>query len=189
LVVYELGLSLEDIRINIRTHHQAVYVDDFGVEVPADLVTQLAEAFIFVNLIHYDPQVVQMAISESQGGPPSNSIDSAGVMAGAGVLMTGGKRSGVSGNHFMELQILPQFEETTINKDGEVEGSGDRLSRIYRFPCTFLMDRVEIPIGATKISVMTSWLARPGLRTSDTVNQELTSTGAVLYDHRVAAFR
>lgn len=188
MIVWELGLTLEDIRIHIRSHHQPIFVDDWGVEVPADLVTQLTEAYIFLNLIHYDPQVVQMAIAESQGGPPSNTITSAGVMAGTGVLMTGGKRSGASGNHFVELQILPQFEEVTVGKDGSVEGFGDRLSRIYRFPCAYLMDRTEIPIGATKLSVMTSWLARPGLRTSDTVNQELTSTGAVLYDHSLAAF-
>jgi hypothetical protein len=176
-LLYELGLTLEDIRITIRQYHLPVHIDSYGMEVPAELLTMGAEAYIHANLIHFDRQVLEICLAESQGGAIPG-IANAGTMPGAGILMGGGVMPGQSGNHYIELQVIPQLE-------GIGDTPGNRVSRPWRFPTALLMDRTEMPIGATKISTLTTWVARPFPVTSADINQELVSRNTILYDHTI----
>lgn len=159
-VFYELGLSEDQIRITPRFVHKDIRVDDFGDEVPAEVMAKLAEITITMKLIHYDPSILDVCIAESLGGNAILGTE----MTGAGALMGQNVIPGGEGNHFIGLSLMSPV-----------------LNKPNFFPTSYLAVRpVEIPLGTERTVVLCNWRAipygRPGLDGS-----EIQSSGTRLW--------
>ncbi len=170
-VLHELGLSKDQIEIIPKWKHEDIFIDDFGPNVPAEVMWMLAEVTIRMKLIHYDRTVLKACIIESMGGGTE------GVMQPAGLPMGGGVAVLQPGNHYISLGIL-----------------SPRLNDPWRFRATYLDSQpLEIPVGTEASVVYCSWRAIPYTLAGDgyfvTGSQndpapgELISSGTVLWDH------
>ena len=143
---HELGLASEQVRITPNFRYRDVFTDNFGPDVPADVLWHLADVTIRLPLIHYDDRVLDAMISESMGGirdefvpgPGMGPTQRAGICAAAGTPMGGLIPLYLSGNHYFGLQL-----------DGGQAISG----RPWRFPACYLTGPpVEYPLG-TQVTV------------------------------------
>ena len=141
--IYELGLSLDPIVITPKYHHHDVKVDDYGTEVPAEVMSNLSEVFISMRLVHYDHQVMLACLGESIGG--YNGVD--GTLPPAGTIMGGGQVVPYSsGSHYMSLNIY----------------SLDVGNRNWNFPSSYLAQQpVELPVGTRNSEAVLTWRAIP----------------------------
>lgn len=134
----ELGLAAEKVEILPRWKHEDQYVDDFGPNVPAEVHTMLAEVTVRMTLIHYDPDVLEACVCESQGGE----LD--GIMAPPGRPLGGGVPLQTPGNHYISLGLISQFEDP------------------YRFRASYLTtEPLSFPLGTETSAVSLSWRALP----------------------------
>ena len=165
--VYELGLAAEEVRIIPRFVYQDIKADDFGPEIPADVMWLLADVTIRMGLIHYNRDVLDTCLASSMAGTTNISSKWAGTLVGAGTLMGNGKDVGSAGNSFIGLSLL----------------SPNLLNYGWRFPAAYLADRpLDLPLGTNRTIALCQWRAipyrPPGLRTVET-----KSTGTILFDH------
>lgn len=136
---FELGLTSESVRVSPRFIHRDVHIDDFGPDIPVEVINMLADVHIRMILVHYDPQVLTACVGESLGG---SLID--GRMIPAGTPMGGGFPLGAFGNHYIELTLTSPF-----------------LSP-WRFPAAYLTSQpLEIPLGTERSLVQLDWRAIP----------------------------
>src|SRR5260370_14621868 len=70
-----LGLSVGPIRVSIHPRHRPLHVDDYGPDIPADVMKMLADATIRMNLIHYDTELADICMMEATGQYSSTSTD------------------------------------------------------------------------------------------------------------------
>lgn len=175
----ELGLSSEGIEIDLSFHHRKLIPDDYGPIVPAELMTDLAEARIRMTLIHFDYNVLDICLGESLGG--DRGIYAGGQLPPAGTIMGGGGPIFSSGNHFISLNILSEYKPQTL-----------LLGIPWRFPACYLSQPpVHFPLGTKCSAVGLTWTAFPyspfGGTTigtsgsSSTLTGEILSSGAVLW--------
>ena len=149
---FDLGLSLEEITIRPRWYHQDIHVDDYGGEVPPEVMALMMDVNIRMNLVHYDRSVLDACISESYGGHPNTvpglfpgTVGQAGVLAPAGSLLGNNIAAGLSGNHYVSLSILSPLEEYP-----------------WRFLTAFFSQLpMEYPLGTHKSAVVCNWRAIP----------------------------
>ncbi len=165
----ELGLSVGPIKISPRFVHRDIKVDDYGSEIPAEVMNMMSEVYIHMTLVHYDPEILSSCINESTGGSIVE-----GTLTPTGSTMGGGVPLTTSGNHYIDLRLTPGVLS---------------LVNPYRFPSAYLVSQpLEIPLGVETTLVQTTWRAIPqpnifrGLATpGSTIPFEIISSGTVLW--------
>lgn len=160
----ELGLAADQVRVVPRWAHKDIYVDDFGPDIPVDMMINLMEVNIYMKLIHFDRDVLNKCMGESAGGAnfDEDNVDLNGLV-GAGTLMRGGANRGDANYHFMGLNI-----------------SAQSLNKPWRFPASTIVGDMEFPLGTKKSVVGLSWRAIPYFTYVST--QEIRSSGSVVFD-------
>lgn len=166
----ELGLASEPIKITPRFIHKDIHADDFGPEIPPELVQYLADATIRMSLIHYDRFVLDTCLAESIGG----GLNFAGVLQPGGSLIGNNRPLFASGCHYVSVNLLSPV-----------------LNLPYRFPsCVMTGPPVEIPMGTGANVVKCTFRAIPYTPLVTTyqpgfvgVPGEASSSGAILWDH------
>lgn len=192
--ICELGLSSDSITISPKLIQHDTRTDDYGPDVPADIMVMGAECEIGMTLIHQDPNVVDLCLAEAMGGPCiAGGVSpqyNAGTLSAVGTPLGGALGNGAfaSGNHFISLNLVP--------------GQVGQLP--WRFPNAFLRTApASIPVGVKVQMTQLNWRAIPcpnvslhdvvvpgvggtgRLIVNTTVQQptEIVSSGAVLWDH------
>lgn len=169
---WELGLTLESIKVQPNFHHYDVKTDSFGPTIPADTLCYLADATIKFKLIHFDPVPLNYWLQESLAGAGQSGTVSVigGAMPFAGSPMGGGIALYKPGNHYVGLGI--------VNQVGNAQ---------WRFPATYLTAPPMImPLGTEKSVVECHVRALPyvplGYEEGGGSNNP-SSIGAVLWDY------
>lgn len=175
--IHELGMTDEPIRISFKYSQKDVPADDFGPEVPANILSQLYEATIRMNLVHFDETILRACMRES--AVAAGNFD--GVCAPGGTPLGNGGALFSSNNYFISLNIV-----------------GLRYPLPWRFPASFLITPLEYPIGsvATKPSLVWRSIPYASLATGAAytlpslpgvtlrpTRGDLLSYGAVVWDH------
>ena len=173
----ELGLTSDAIRISPAITQKGIHTDDYGPDVPAELMWLLGEVRVRMTLVHYDADVLDVAWTESMGGPfylsdqgagtfttaGDSNVLTAGWMQPAGMLYGNGLARLASGNHYMGLNVT--------------SASGIP----YRFPTAVLAEQpFELPLGAEKSLTVLNWRAIP--YNPPNAAGDVYSSGAVLWD-------
>lgn len=159
----DLGMTDKPIQITPRGVHYDVHTDDYGPDIPAELLFNLAEVRIQMTLVHYDVDILNICIQEAFAGGNGTFVTD-GTLAPAGKLMGGGVSVGASGNHYVSLNI--------ISATGQPP---------WHFPATYLDSQpLLIPIGTERSLVQLSWRGIPyGAMNS---SGEVLSTNKILWD-------
>lgn len=155
----ELGLCDGEIRITPNFYHKDINCDDFGPNVPAEVMFNLADVTISMTLVHFDDAILDACINNSMAG------SSDGTLAGAGTLMGNNKATLGNGNFFISLNLV-----------------STQLGTI-RFPTSYLAVQPEkLPIGTKRSLVELNWRAIPykNLGSSATPTEPI-SKGAILW--------
>lgn len=161
--VFQLGLASESIKVTPRFSHFDVLADDYGPEVPAEILWNLAYCYIQMTLVHFDYQVLDACIAAAMGGGTYPILMGAGKPLGAGLPLY------QSGNNYITLFL--------------VSGIG---ARPWRFPACYLTGRpLEYPLGTEKSLVALQWRAIPYSPLSEEpgTEGEALSNGSILWDH------
>lgn len=174
----ELGLTQDPVTITPNYYHKDLFVDDFGPNVPSDVMYNLVDVNLSMNLVHYDHRVLGYCLAESMGGTgvadriafegfsplaPANMISGLGFSVGAGALMGKGKVLWASGNHLVSVSLR--------SPQGGVP---------YRFrACYLTQPPVVIPLGTERSIVQLNWRAIPyrAILGSGTPGGVLSSSG------------
>lgn len=137
----ELGLTSDEIRIIPRYVHHNIRVDDFGPEIPPEVLANLIDCTVKMTLINYDADALNVCLQESYGGTRFANGD--GTLAPAGTPMGGMNQPFASGCHYISMCIL----------NAELP---------WRFPTSYLAETpVEIPIGTNTSCTSLTWKAIP----------------------------
>ena len=166
--LWELGLTSEPITIMPRFFHQNIQADDYGPNIPANVMSMLGDCDIKLSLIHYDEQVLRNCIAQSMA------YTSDGTFRSAGTLLKNNGPIFSSGNFFTSLSLVP----------------GRSSGLPWRFPYAYLADSpLELSLGTQRSLAVCHWKALP-LSTFRTTTlqasggtRELTSDRALLWDH------
>lgn len=181
----ELGLTSESIQITPNYYHRDIHIDDFGREVPAEVMAMLSDCNIQMTLIHYDPDILDVCLSESLGGSALGyAVRTDGTLAPAGSMLGGYKGFLTSGYHFISLNLVPGTNF--------VGGANEALD--WRFPAAYLTGPpMRLPLGTKKSLTVLNWRAIPYPRPqfsitirpggSTVTQKELVSSGVILWDH------
>lgn len=167
----ELGMTSEPIRILPRFVHQDISVDDFGGQIPAEVLWMLGDCRIRMTLVHYDEEVLGGCVRMAMGGGGIlTAFPNDGRVAAAGTPMGSARLNGFIGNRFLSLNIASS------------------IGQPWRFPQAYIDGQpVEIPIGTEKSLVMVTWRAIPYVIPSYVYGRgyvgEIVSSDAVLWDH------
>lgn len=160
--VCELGLTSDDVRIIPRWIHEDMHVNDFGPDVPPDVLCMLADVTIRMTMIHYDNAILSACIAETMGGGTE------GTLRGAGTPMGGYNRLYTEYCHYISLNLM-----------------SPQLNRPWLFyACYLASPPLEYPIGTTVSAVPLTWRAIPyanGLALPNDFG--IQSVGTVIWDH------
>ena len=169
---HDLGLSTDAIRIIPRFIHQDIKVDDFGSEIPAEVMKMMADCQIRMNLVHYDDDLLRFCYQESFGTGLNVGVAD-GICGPAGRTLGRGWALYTAFNSYIAVNLVP----------------GQGIETPWRFPACYVNAQpLEIPIGAEKTVVTLSWRAIPyvdvSLDSDGNANRgEAVSNGAILWDH------
>ncbi len=169
--LFELGLASEAISVTPRYVHQDVVPDDFGPNIPAEVLWMLSDLDIRIPFIHYDQDVLEACWIESMGA--NGGTFPLGTLPPAGLPLAGYTQLQASGNHFMSLNLTSPV-----------------LGRPWRFrACYMTGPPVQIPLGTDTTVALTNWRAIPyRAPTLGTIVSgfspytEITSSGVPLFD-------
>lgn len=140
---FELGLSSREIRITPRFVHRDINVDDFGSDIPVEVLNMMADVTIRMELVHYDKDVLDACQIESQGGDASRTT--VGSLPPAGLPLGNFVQLLASGCHFISLNL-----------------TSPQLNFPWRFRACYLTGPpVEIPIGTERTLAQVNWRAIP----------------------------
>lgn len=171
----DLGLAVDSIRVIPKFVRKDIYVDDFGPDIPAEVLFMLGECTIQMGLVHYDPVILNTCVAEGMAGGGGGNLD--GVMAPAGTPMGALIPVFSSGCHYVSLNLL-----------------SPQLNLPWRFRACYLNDPpFNLPLGTEKSIPMLNWRAIPytapqtaSLSTSPGAGPsppgELISSGIQLWD-------
>lgn len=155
-----LGLTSDQVRISPKTYYKPIHVDDYGGEVPADLLFMLGTVDISFTLIHFDRTILDTCISESMAG------GTVGTMQAAGTPMAASFPAGAGSNHFLSLSIA----SSVGNKP-------------WTFPTAYLSEQpIEFPLGNDRSLVACNFRAFPYNPYDN--NGEVFSSGAPLWQYQ-----
>jgi hypothetical protein len=156
----ELGLTEDQIRITPRWRHRDMNVDDFGTEIPPDVMWMLADCLIRMTLVYVDRAILNAVLKESMCGGAA-----LGSLKAAGTPMGGGEALKSTENHYIELRLTP---------------AAPVIGRQWTFPATYLAEQpYEEPLGVERSLVKLTFRAIPFVPFS--AGAELLSTGATLW--------
>lgn len=167
--LFELGLATDKVRILPRFWHRDLPADDFGPDVPADVLSQMADCLVRMTLVHYNPDILESCMAESigiDGTLQSGGLVTAGTPLGAfrAPPLSG---SASSGCHYMTLYVLSEVEDLP-----------------WRFPTAYLTARpLEIPLSTEKSLVQCEWRAVPYRPPAAAWSGEVRSSGIFVWDH------
>jgi hypothetical protein len=166
----ELGLCTDSVQITPRIKNREVMYDDFGDEVPAEVMAKMTDALVKMTLIHYDEGVLSNCVRQSMGGTRLGSASSweDGVCGPTGRTMGGGVPLGYFGNRYVTLYIRSAVG-----------------ARQWRFPATYLLDGYDYPVGSKASEVQLTFRAIPYVAPLDENGDvaEILSDGAIVWDH------
>lgn len=175
--ISELGLASEAIRVTPRFVHQDMRADDYGPDVPADVLWGLAEVQVRTPLVHFDPDVLDACLNQSMAGGlgPRNLP---GIMAPAGRPMGALLPLFSSGCHYVQIGL-----------------TSFRVAQHWRFVAAYLTGPpVEWSLGTEKSVVVCNWRAIPYATpptetvflSSGGVNRpgEVSASGLVVWDRK-----
>lgn len=164
----ELGLSVDPIRVEPHYSKTPLMTDDFGPDIAPEYITSLAHVNIKMRLIHFDPIVLDVCMSESMGGVTRkiqpdiqegagvvrdrfvfNYFERAGIPAPNGRTMGRGLPLWASGNHYITLYLEP----------GSQRDDADDPWRFYA--CFLETPPMVIPLGSKAKVVELNWKAIP----------------------------
>lgn len=161
--VVQLGLTQDPIRIMEDFHHEDIRVDAYGKHNPPELQMFGSQALLSMNLVHYDPLVLQECIRLSMGG--TNGAASEGQQSRAGTLMGGNQPLYAALNNYISVNIL--------SPEGGVP---------WLFYACYLANRpVEYPLGTERSVVQLNW--RAIAYSVDPWNNGTGSAGVPVYAH------
>lgn len=140
--IQQLGLCADQIRVVPQWRHLEIEVNAWAGVPEAQFM--MAYADIAMNLVHFDPIILETCIQESMGGAPA-----IGAMAHAGARLGNGQprfAPGIlTGNHLIGLNL-----------------SSPVAGLPWRFFYTFLSSPpVDWPLGAERSVVHLNWRAIP----------------------------
>ncbi len=177
-------MASEGIRITPRFSHLDIHADDFGPEVPPEVLWQGADCEIRMTLVHYDSAMLDICLQQAMGGarqivPP---IGPTGIFGPIGTPMGSLLPLLASGNFYMSLNLASPV-----------------LGMPWHFPACYLTGPpVEIPLGTERTLAVCIWRAIPYVSTFtsgmtltssgslDTISfSEILSSGAILWDRNV----
>lgn len=193
-VITNLGLAIDQVRVSPSFSRQPIHADGFGKVVAPEYRSKLMSARVSMTLVHFDPQVLDQCVRESQGGgvgaipdptAVGGQIEAEGVLAQAGTLMGGYKPRFASGNHYIGLTVKGtteitrpwRFLYTMIDGTGPVYPLGNGFSAV---PVTWLVvPYLEPPLVSGRY---TSGFAGVTSYTPPSGGFEWSSSGVVLWD-------
>jgi len=144
--VTELGLSFDAIKIMPDFEQTEIYTDDVGKKVPIDIMWDGGVVNIEMNLIHYDPVMLDICIAESMGGmDPLQSFGNTRTVGPNGTLLRGNKDLFASGCHLMSLSI----------------SSPEALNPYHFLACYLTAPPMKIPLGTDASIVNLQWQSIP----------------------------
>lgn len=164
ITIKELGLTDGQGKVTITPNyrHKDYRYDDFGPEIPPDVMWMLTDVEIIMTLVHFDASILSACISESAGGGTE------GKMQGAGQPMGAGKAMYAEGNHYITLYL----------------GSPGTADNPWRFKSCYLYRRPVVwPLGAERSLVQCYWRAIPYIPIPTGIT-EMQSKGVVVWDHK-----
>lgn len=168
--LWELGLAVDEVVISPKWANKDIHCDDFGPDIPVEIMLNLAEVNIAMTLIHYDQSVLNKCVIESMaGGMIVAGSYAYGYLPEAGSLMGNGRMTGTSGCHFVSLNLLSPV-----------------LGQPWRFRRAYLAGNpVQIPLSVKATLVQCNWRAIPNLNTNINENTppEQSSSGVPLWDN------
>jgi hypothetical protein len=165
----ELGLSTDSVQVIPHFEHYEKHIDNFGPNVPADLIGLGGWAEVRMTLVHFNPVVLRACINESLaggfgafGGQFTGLLGPIGEMFGNGVKAYRG-----TGSHFVGVCLTSPY-----------------IGFPWRFLSAVLQDQATWPLGTKTSMVDLSWKCLPRI-TSPYQNSttDLRSTGAAIWDH------
>ena len=162
----QLGLSVDEIRVIPSFVHHDIRADDYGTEIPAEIMWMLADVRISMLLNHVDQFVLDAVLAESMAGGVEQDQDLgwAGYMAPAGTLMGGNRALHTPGNHYTSLNIRTPVQGYPWN-----------------FPAAYLTGPpIEIPLGVNVSQYRLNWRAIP-YSYYVSVDSEIRSSGVPLW--------
>lgn len=158
-LVNELGLAQGPIKISLIGHHEDMRIDGFGSKAPADVMFDYAEARIDMNLIHYNPSLLELCYNESMAGNVTNQgLTPPGTPLGRGNVLY------ESGCNYLGLTLWPATQarfEIDLTFGGLIVADYARTligSGAWTFFASYItMQPQAIPL-TTKVSVVdVSW--------------------------------
>lgn len=153
----ELGLAERGITVTPRYSHKDIHVDDFGPDIPIDVLTQLAECTITMTLVDFDPDILDACLAESMGGGIAGTMEGSGILLGAGIPLY------EDGCHYITVTLASPV-----------------LGNPWTFPASYMpVHPAEIPLGTSKTLAKLMWRAIPYVVPNG--NNELVSRGAVVW--------
>ena len=159
--VTNLGLSMDAISVSPRFVQEDMMVDAYGGGlIPADVQQFLADVTISMNLVHFDPDVLDVCIRETCG---SQGI-AAGTMNRTGARLGGGNARFAAGWHYVSLNITSPV-----------------AGKPFRFYNCYIVQPFTWPMGTHKSPVVLTWRAIP--YTTDPWGGGIGSFGQVLWDN------
>lgn len=172
----ELGLASEGITVTPNFKHKGIKIDDFGPDIPAEMMVLMASVNIRMPLIHYDRDILEACMSESLGGYQIDTGDLGNILfPGPGTMMPAGSLLGnglvmfSSGNHLMSLNLFSE----------QLSGN------VWHFPSAYLAEQpVTFNLGTKATIAVCNWTAFPyaPLPSIGDLTKGISSSGRVLWD-------
>jgi hypothetical protein len=161
----ELGLAVNEVKVTPTYVHKDMIVDDFGPDVPPDVMFMIAFITVTMTLVHYDDDALETCVQLAMGNHVDsdlNPVVEEGELVGMGTPLGKGKPLFAEGNCLIELTLTsPQLEKP------------------WRFPAAYLVGEVkDEPLGVRAKQVPLRWRCIP-YRTLD--DGELVSQGTRLW--------
>ena len=163
----ELGLT--DVKgcvtISPNFRFRKIMYDDYGSEVPAEIMWLLQDVSISMTLVHFDADVLEGCISQSNGGVLAGRVAGAGRPMGSGFEMY----SNSGENHYITLYL-----------------SSPTGGLPWRFISCYLDGSpIEWPISAERSLVYLEWKAIPYAKfPSSNPSAEMLSSDIVIWDNK-----
>lgn len=159
LSITELGLAMDSITIAPRFRHKDVHVDDFGGEIPPDVMSMLLFADVRMVLSHYDPIVLGTCVAHAVGSTTAGECGPAGAML-------------LSRGFGIRLYLIPrndipwQFKASYLNSEPLEVDIGTKLSQVQlNWRC--------LPINTSLFTTGRGYLTEPLSRGSKVWVREL----------------
>ncbi len=140
----QLGLTQDPIQVMVEYRNLQIDVNAYG-QVAPEMQAMGMMARVTMNLVHFDPDVLEACVQEAVGGAPSwGTLAHAGQLYGNGLARFAAGDNG-GGNHYIGLNIQSAIGALP-----------------WRFYYAYLANNpLQWPLGAERSVVPLTWLAVP----------------------------